>query len=306
MNHVSFEKVVKPTNSSFCAVNYQSPYFTAPLHIHPEYELILIKQGTGLTFVGDMVHKMAPGDFMLIGKNLPHLWLSADEYYEKETTLMSGSVYSQFDYDIFPAEVSSAPEFDSIRLLLTKSQRGLIFTGDNLQSIKKDFEELPGLDNFSKLLKLYHILYQLSTNCEHGFLTSEHYYNCNNDPEKENPIIQKVHEYMNKYYQENITLDEIATHAGMNASALCRYYKKYTGKTLFAYLSELRISYAAKLLMNKNRAINQVAYDCGYNNLSHFNRQFKNIIGESPSDYCKRLRENNTFTKHIILPNNLI
>lgn len=83
MNTVSFENVVKPVNSSFCAVSYHNAYFAAPLHIHPEYELILIEKGVGLTFVGDTVRKMSPGDFMLIGKNLPHLWLSADEYYEK-------------------------------------------------------------------------------------------------------------------------------------------------------------------------------------------------------------------------------
>ena len=103
---------------------------------------------------------------------------------------------------------------------------------------------------------------------------------------------------MNKNYQENISLEDIARHVGMNASALCRYYKKNTGKTLFSYLSELRISYAVKLLMNKNIAISQIAYDCGYNNLSHFNRQFKGITGKTPSEYCKLLnREENTINQ---------
>ena len=77
----TFEKVEKRKGTSFSVVSYTNPYFAAPLHIHPEYELILIEEGKGLSFVGDSIQELSPGDFMLIGKNLPHLWLSADEYY---------------------------------------------------------------------------------------------------------------------------------------------------------------------------------------------------------------------------------
>lgn len=289
MNTVSFENVVKPVDSSFCAVSYRNAYFAAPLHIHPEYELILIESGTGLTFVGDTVRKMSPGDFMLIGRNLPHLWLSADEYYEKGTKLTCSSVYSQFNTDIFPSEYTKVPEFESIHILLSKSQRGLLFEGDKQLELQDAFRKLPTYDNFEKLVNLYKILYSLSKDCCYTFLTSEQY-RANQAISENDIIIKKAYDYMNKYYQENISLEDIASHVGMNHSALCRYYKKNTGKTLFGYLSELRISYAAKLLMNKNIAINQVAYDCGYNNLSHFNRQFKAIIGKTPSEYCKLMR----------------
>lgn len=288
MNAVSFENVVKPVDSSFCAVSYRNAYFAAPLHIHPEYELILIEKGIGLTFVGDTVRKMSPGDFMLIGKNLPHLWLSADEYYEKDTTLISGSVYSQFNTDIFPSEYNKIPEFDSIRLLLNKSQKGLLFTGEAQLKVQEAFKKLPFYDSFEKLIELYKILYELSKHCDYAFLSSAQYRSQAMD--ENDVVIKRALYYMNKNYQENICLEDIARYVGMNSSALCRYYKKNTGKTLFGYLSELRISYAVKLLMNKNIAISQVAYDCGYNNLSHFNRQFKEITGKTPSEYCKLLR----------------
>lgn len=297
MNTVSFETVVKPVNSSFCAVSYHNAYFAAPLHIHPEYELILIEEGAGLTFVGDSVRKMAPGDFMLIGKNLPHLWLSADEYYEKNTTLMSRSVYSQFNTDIFPSEYTKIPEFDSIRLLLSKSQKGLLFTGEAQLKVQEHFRKLPSYDNFDKLVELYKILYELSKDCDYTLLASTQYRG-NQAMDENDVVIKRAYNYMNKNYQENISLEDIARHVGMNASALCRYYKKNTGKTLFCYLSELRISYAVKLLMNRSMTISQIAYDCGYNNLSHFNRQFKSITGKTPSEYCKLLsREESTGTQ---------
>ena len=107
MDQISVEKVIKPVHSSFSAVCYEHTYFEAPLHIHPEYELILIEQGEGYTFVGDMTYKLAAGDFMLIGHDLPHLWLSSHEYYIKGTSLRSASVYSQFKTDIFPAQESA-------------------------------------------------------------------------------------------------------------------------------------------------------------------------------------------------------
>lgn len=145
------------------------------------------------------------------------------------------------------------------------------------------------MSGFSRLLSLYQILQDLSA-CPYTFLTSVHYINTY-EQGKEDPIIQRAHLFMNRNYQENITLEQIAAYAGMNPSALCRYYKKHTGETLFQYLAELRISYATKLLMNKNISIGQIAYDCGYNNLSHFNRQFKAIMGKTPSEYYQQLQK---------------
>ena len=196
--------------------------------------------------------------------------------------------------DIFPSEYTKIPEFDSIHLLLSKSQKGLLFTGKTQLKVQEHFRKLPSYDNFEKLVELYKILYELSKNCDYTFLTSAQYRGSQAMDEND-VVIKRAYNYMNKNYQENISLEDIARHVGMNASALCRYYKKNTGKTLFSYLSELRISYAVKLLMNKNIAISQIAYDCGYNNLSHFNRQFKGITGKTPSEYCKLLnREENT------------
>lgn len=285
-NDVSFEKVERNSNSSFSVIAYSNAFFAAPLHIHPEYELILIEEGDGLTFVGDAVRKMTPGDFMLIGRNLPHLWLSAEGYYEKDTRLVSRSVYTQFNSDIFPAELHSVPELVEIYQLLKGSQRGLLFSGDRLEEQKVRFRKLVEADGFEKWAGLCDLLYRLATECRADYLTSGLYEDADGHNDR---IITRANEFMNRNYQSSITLKDIATYAGMNASALCRHYKRNTGKTVFCHLSSLRISYAAKLLMNKNISISQVAYDCGYNSLSHFNHQFKNIVGQTPSDYCKKL-----------------
>ena len=287
MKAVSVEKVIKSATSSFCAVYYENEYFTAPMHIHSEYELILIEKGEGHAFIGDMVYQMKPGDFMLIVSNLPHLWLSADEYYKKGTLLRSASVYSQFSADVFPSREMNLEEFKLIWYLLEESQKGVAFSGNLLPKIREKFRELPSLQGLNRLVCLYQILNDLAQ-CPFVHLASDNY--VNNWSKEENTTVQRANRYINRHYQEEITLEGIAEYTGMNPSALCRYYKKYTGKKIFEYIAELRISYAIKLLTYRHNSIGQVAYDCGYNSISHFNRQFKRIVGKTPSEYCNHLR----------------
>lgn len=289
MKEIAIENIKKEIGNSFSIIAYSNPYFAAPLHIHPEYELILIEEGTGLRFVGDSVHKMSPGDFMLIGSNLPHLWLSADEYYAPNTPLMSRSIYTQFNASIFPQNLHSIPELANINSILMESKRGILFTGENLNLLKDNFRLLTQSNGFEKIQGLYKLLQELATKCNYEYLATTQYENSNKL--SNNPIITKVHTFIHTHYQNNLSLEDIALHVGMNASSLCRYYKKNTGKKIFEYISELRISYAAKLFTNQNITISQVAYDCGYNSLSHFNHQFKNLTGYSPRDYTRKIKD---------------
>ena len=121
---------------------------------NPEYELILIEEGKGLSFVGDSIQELSPGDFMLIGKNLPHLWLSADEYYQN-SGLVSRSVYTQFDDRIFPASLHDIPELENIYSLLKKSQKGVFFTGGSIEALKELFRSLVTKEGFEKIEGLY-------------------------------------------------------------------------------------------------------------------------------------------------------
>lgn len=283
----TLEKVERREGTSFSVIDYSNPYFAAPLHIHPEYELILIEEGCGLSFVGDSIRKLQPGDFMLIGKNLPHLWLSADEYYCNDCHLISRSIYTQFSQDLFPNELSAIPELQHIQTLLNEARKGIYFSGENISSIKDYFRSMTDLEGFEKFKSLLTLLHRLGTECNHTLIASEKYINTNDT--LSDHIINKVHLFINKNYQVDITLEDIANHVGMNPSALCRYYKKRTGRRMFEYLTELRISYAVKLLVNKSINISQIAYSCGYNSLSHFSHQFKSITGYTPSEYVKQV-----------------
>ena len=282
--NVDIEKVTPQSGDSFVAVHYQNPYFAAPFHRHDEYELILIREGKGLSLVGNEVRKLAKGDFMLIGANLPHLWLSSDEYYKKDTPLVSRSTYAQFGPSIFPDNMETIPEMSRIRNILSDSKRGLYFHRDkeiNEAIIK--FLHLPEEKGVQRLVSLYSILDSLSDNSKYEYITScEDYYI---PDEHSNSTIQKVITYIDCNYNEQITLDTLANVSEMHPTALCRLFKSITGKRLFDHIIECRIENATKLLINSSIPIKRIAFDCGYNYVSFFNKQFKSIKKMTPAEY---------------------
>lgn len=282
---IDIEKVIPQSGNSFLAVHYSKPYFAAPLHRHEEYELIYIEEGNGLSLVGDNIRKLKSGDFMLIGSNLPHLWLSSDEHYTKNTTLVSRSTYAQFKTDIFPKNIQHIPEMARIYCLLNESSRGLYFTQcEDSSCVIKSFMKLPGKKGIKRLISLYDILDRLATDIPYEYIASDSYEE-DSSANSAHSSIHSIINYINCNYQEQITLNDIAEEANMHPAAICRIFKKSTGKKIFDYICELRINHATKLLVNSDLPIKRIAYDCGYNYISFFNKQFKALKKMSPTEY---------------------
>ena len=92
---------------------------------------------------------------------------------------------------------------------------------------------------------------------------------------------------MNNYTRE-IQLEEVAGLVNLNKSSFCRYFKYRTHKTCSQFLNEIRIAHACKLLINGELSISEICYETGYNNISHFNRQFKLITGLTAKAYTNK------------------
>ena len=286
---VDIEKVTPQTGDSFVAVHYQNPYFAAPFHRHEEYELILIREGKGLSLVGNEIRKLAKGDFMLIGANLPHLWLSSDEYYEKNSPLVSCSTYAQFGTCIFPDNMETIPEMCRIWNILRESKRGLYFHRHrDVDEAIRTFLRLPEERGVRRIISLYGILDSLSDNSKYEYMTPSEGAGISDD--HSNAVIQKVMTYIDCNYNEQIMLETLANISGMHPTALCRLFKSVTGKRLFDHVSECRIENATKLLVNSNIPIKQIAFDCGYNYVSFFNKQFKHLKKMTPVEYRNMYR----------------
>lgn len=259
------------------------PHFTFPWHYHPEFEIVCVLKSYGQRFVGDSVAKFKAGDLVLVGSNLPHFWQNAPEFYEANSTLRVKAIVVQFPADLFHAHTLQLPEFTSIAALLQNASRGIHFLRrGNAGLIKrlKNMMRLSGIKRYSELLLL---LNEMAHNKGAKLLASAHFES--NEKTFFDLRINKILTFINYNYRQKITLDSLASVAGMNKTALCRFFRQKTGKTVFEHINELRIGFACRLLNEKKIQIADIAFECGFNNLSHFNTTFRLITGFTPGRY---------------------
>ncbi|MCX6214009.1 AraC family transcriptional regulator [Spirosoma sp.] len=278
-----FEKLVFSEQSSVLVRRFQIPYFDAPWHYHPEYELTYIVKSHGRRFVGDHVDSFQAGDLVLLGPDLPHFWRNDDDYYQADSVQKAVSIVVQFPATFPERGLATVPEAEPVRRLLERSRYGLRFSQRMSQCVSELLEQLPQQTGLPQLLSLLTILNELATDQEAYLLASDGYQLAPGAAETER--MKRVLEFVLLHFREEIRIETIASIAGMAPAAFCRYFKNRTRKTFVEYLNELRIGHARKLLTTTDLSISQVSLDCGYNNSSHFHRQFKLYTSITPFQY---------------------
>ncbi|MEG0807314.1 MAG: AraC family transcriptional regulator [Alistipes sp.] len=282
-----YETILPIAGSSFTKKNFIFKHFPPDWHYHAEYELVAITEGFGKRFVGSGVSEFAPGDIVLIGSNVPHFHLSDISYYD-DNDLYCCSEVIQFNLNIFPADFRAMPEFEPIAGLLDLSARGLLFhNAEVLESIRAKLSDFERLDGLKRLMKLYSILGVLSQTSNYSFLSITDQVGYSRLKDIDNRPVYRAYQFLANNFKEIITLQQVAKYAGQNPTALCRNFKQSTGLSIFNCLSEIRIDFAYKLLINSNFSIMQTAYESGFRNISHFNHKFREISGLSPQEYRK-------------------
>ncbi|MBI6118247.1 AraC family transcriptional regulator [Salegentibacter maritimus] len=278
-------------NYSFSVSHHKYPSLLKVWHYHPEIELVLLIKSTGTRFVGDSIETFVPGQLVLLGENLPHMWLNAPEYYTRDSKREAEAIAVHFKLDFLGSEFLHAPELFKVADLLKRARQGMLFNKPTkeIKNIMKELLYCQGVERLSKLLMLLNIL---SNTTAYEYLSSEGFINSFNQKETNN--LKKVYEYIFKNFDEPIQLNKVAEIARMNPSAFSRFFKKIHKKTFTRYLNEIRIGYACKLLMENKHKILAVCYDSGFTNISNFNRQFKLIRGMTPSQFQKFYKLNHT------------
>lgn len=275
-----FEKISSSTNSSFNAFIYEDENFDAPWHFHPEYELTYIVKGEGIRYVGNNVEKFENGDFVLVGSNLPHCW--------KNTIQNKGSVKSivfQWNEAILGDNWIEKNEFQNIKNLLKKASKGVKFNLKNSKKMELELNKILTKSPFEKLLRFIQLLEDLSAFKEVETLTSTGFTPSLNL--KANNRIDKVYDFVQENYDKKIKLQEVSALVSMGDEAFCRFFKKSLNKSFFTFVNEYRINLACKMLIETNKQVSQIAYDCGYESLPFFYRQFQKFMGCSPLQFKK-------------------
>jgi AraC-like DNA-binding protein len=284
------EKSIESLNQSFLVKKLQEPFFDPNWHFHPHYQLFTVIKGTGTRFIGDDIRHFNVGDTVFLAPNMPHLWRSDREYFEKDSQLMTEGIVVYFKEDFLGSEFFEKSEMYDIKTLLKKSERGLDLTGQLKEELVEDLKNLPVDSGFQGIIKLLGILDKLSKSTDYQYIASTTYSNTHKISETER--MRMVHEYVLKHFKENINLSTVASLSNMTEAAFCRYFKSRTNKTFSDFVKEIRIGNACKMLQDENKSISQTCYESGYNTVSNFNNQFKSLKGISPRQYQKLYRRN--------------
>ncbi len=249
-------------------------------HFHPEYELVYIEGANGTRHVGDHISAFQGSDLVLIGSNIPHLnfdyGIQTD--YNKEVLHLSTDFKDTF--------INQIPELSEIFRLFEKSQYGIAFMGATKAEVGKRIKTLHQLRPFEQFLEVLHIFEILSVSEEFELLHTLP--QINKYSKKQQLRLKKIYAFVDENYQQKITVKMAASICNMDKAAFCRYFKRATGKTFIGFLNQYRISQAKRLLMH-GKNISETCYECGFESLSYFNRTFKKIAAENPSNFKKRI-----------------
>lgn len=261
------------------------PHFTYPWHFHSEFEIVYILKSSGRRFVADSVEPFAEGEITLLGSNLPHFWKSETHSSELEGMRVNAIVV-QFHKDFFRDEINSYPEFHRISELLKRAARGVHFAPQAAEKIGRMMKRLLKLNGLERMLYFIKLMDTMARTEQYRILASKAY---QLEEQKElNNRLDKIMHFINTNYQRKITQEEVANKIGMTTASFCRYFKEKTGKGFIFFVNEMRIGYACKLLIENHRSISQICFECGFNNISNFNRIFKRQTGFTPGEYQKQ------------------
>lgn len=283
------EQIKLNPNESFYIGVFQDHIDQSKWHYHQEFELSFITEGSGSRIVGDSLEEFHPGDLIFIGPRIPHVWFSRAPVLNQHSGRTLESVYLLFNQEILPEGLTSLPEFEHVNRAIQLSERGIRITGDTLNQVSRIMLQLPYLNSMKRLMLFYEIMNIIGESKSFTFLASADYIKTRF--ESTNTRVKSIHEFLMLNYQEEINLEEIAGIVHMAPASACRFFKSSTGLTIFEYLNKIKIDYACKLLLNTDLNIVDISYDCGFNNLSHFNKQFRKFQGKTPTEF-RRFRHN--------------
>lgn len=278
-------KITSYLNSAISVISREDTFFKTPFHSHPELELVYIIESYGKRIIGNTVTPFQAGDMVLLGSDIPHIWLNDEIYYKNINNLKAKAIVVYFNKDIFGPTFYELKETQKINSLFNEAKRGISISGKTNEIIAKKLEKLAKKRNFDIIVGLFEILSILSQSTDLSLVNSEVYSSIND--QSKNDRLSDVFEYVKKNYKQDISLDKIAEIANLTPTSFCRMFKLKTKKNFIEYLHEIRISNACKFLIETDMGISEIAYECGYKTPSNFNKFFKKLTGTIPKEYKK-------------------
>ena len=267
--------ISNPNNVSFKAFRLRQRGFRSHWHYHPELELVFFVQGNGMRFIGDDISLYTEGNLFLIGKSLPHTFVS----YEADETEEVEALCIQFPHNL----LNSFPECNVLNTLFQEANRGIAFPPipDYLIGKIRRVVAGAGIDALLAFIDLLKNLYELP----------------GREPVLQQPYqrhaalaetttrIQEALDFINVNYWRPISLHEMAGVCHFSPNAFCRWFKQNMGLTFIDYLNKVRLTHVCQLLIATDYSVGQIAERTGFDNISTLNRLFQQKLSTSPGKY---------------------
>lgn len=270
-------KIPKTQHNAILFQEDSSTLFYDKLHQHEEIQISCIIKGEGTLLISDTVHPYKQGSVFVIGSWQPHVFRSI--YRNGEISNMFSIFFSPSSFGETFFNLSELQKTHAFFEAATYGFQPTIRT-DDLVSI---FYKMQSASEYDWLILFLELIKLLSVNSKKllttGLFTqilSEH----------EGKRMSEIMDFILTNFHKKLSLEDAVTTANMTKTAFCKYFKNRTNRTFFDFLTEVRIHHAADTLLRyPDLPIQLIAEQCGFNNLSHFNRKFRHYKDTTPSAY---------------------
>jgi len=269
-------------DESFRVIKIDQSFSGCSWHFHPELQLCHVESGSGTRVIGDRVCPIEPGEVVLLGSNLPHVWR-----YDGEQAESIRATVVHFEETALGVDFLNRPEMRELRLLFARAGLGLQVFGATRIAIAKNISQLAALNGFSRVLALLEILHQLA-----GCPDVQQISGANFQPVASHIEAERLRcacDYIREHCHKSIDRDTVAQVLHMSPSGFSRFFKSHTGMTFQDFVSDVRISRACEMLVDGTQSITEIAYASGFADVSTFNRAFKKFRDMTPSVYRRAM-----------------
>ena len=254
--------------------------FNYPIHFHPEFELNYIyKAAGGRRVVGDHIEQIDERELVLTGPNVYHGW----QNFKNSGKRKFHEITIQFPDDVFDHALLDRNLLKPIKVLFQNANRGVLFSKETILQVEKKIHSLSKTNGFDSFLQFQSLLYDLAISRGQTFLTNMSFQHQNDFYNSER--IEKVYHFLKENYHRKIKIEEVAELLNMSVISLSRLIKQHTGKSFIEFLIEVRLGSATRSLIETNDSISDICYNCGFNNISNFNRIFKKYRNCTPTEF---------------------
>ena len=272
-------------NDLFIANYWPDNQMDFPLHFHEDYELCLTLNVRGKRILGNLVEDFTEKDLVITTPNVLHCYKRDDAFLNVRCEV----VVIQFPKELPSWGIFDTDQLRNIRNLLCQPAPGLKVSEETAEAGRERLLRLPRTEGFEAVQLFFGILHELA--CADRTQVELIGVQSSDSTLPHSRRINKIVQFVEKNYHHKISLEDVGELVGMSASSVSRFFKQRTRHNFWDYLNGFRIDRAAQMMIETEHTISEISYACGFNNISNFNRVFRERIGTTPSDYRNKFKE---------------